>query len=810
MIKIKINPILSLFITIFISIFLTGCGGGGGGGGGGEKSDSSLSQQNLTFAYTGSIDLYLGDSLQNTATGQGSGLIAYSSNNPEIVTVDSEGLITAIAAGSATITANIDQDNQYFSASSSYQVNSEIKTISMTAWVGKSDTKIQFSESDDNILFYRSAENECNLESYNTCKNGQLSTINGQIVTDTAATLSQPAFYNLVSDTSKASVTVTTSEFSGREGHQVIAFKEKLWLIGGYDGLEYQNDIWSSSDGIIWELQTKNAPFPLAWSPKAAVYNNKLWVVLSPISNPENNEIWSSDDGITWELVTDNPNFPSRITQRFITHDDKLWIIGGAYRDSTGDNFHNDVWSSTNGVTWTLVTEDPSFLIGWAAETISFNNKLWMIGALGFDFTKSEIWSSEDGEHWKQVSEETPFMAREDHQLVSHDNKLWVIGGSEGGSPNNINDIWSSTDGVRWQQETESTPFSSRENHQAISFTGKIWLIGGRSGGMFSGLRNDIWSSIDGVNWQQHTKTDEIPPRTQHQAIYYKNKYWIIGGSGSSKNDIWSSSNGADWTLATDSPNFPFSYRHQVAIHNEKMWLVGGNDGACCEQSHGLKNDVWSSIDGIDWKLESETPGFSARFGHQLISYDERLWLIGGTEDYGDTGKKDIWSSIDGINWTLVTDNPPFISRHFHQALNFNNKIWVFGGKGDLGSDDVMWSSTDGINWSKETLNPIFNTRYDHQFVAFKNKLWLIGGWDTEMAEYTNDIWSSMDGVNWTLETSSAPFSARGSHEIVSNGDHLLLIGGQGEGINNDIWKSEDGIQWRKLYKRQVYFATPR
>jgi len=40
----------------------------------------------------------------------------------------------------------------------------------------------------------------------------------------------------------------SNADFSERSGHQVVLFKDKLWLIGGWDRAA-TNDIWSSDNG---------------------------------------------------------------------------------------------------------------------------------------------------------------------------------------------------------------------------------------------------------------------------------------------------------------------------------------------------------------------------------------------------------------------------------------------------------------------------------------------------------------------------------------------------------------------------------
>ena len=75
--------------------------------------------------------------------------------------------------------------------------------------------------------------------------------------------------------------------------------------------------------------------------------------------------------------------------------------------------------------------------------------------------------------------------------------KLWVIGGFDGS--NRLDDVWSSEDGVTWEEATDEADWDARSGHSSVVFDGKMWVIGG-----FGANRlGDVWSSEDGANWTQ-------------------------------------------------------------------------------------------------------------------------------------------------------------------------------------------------------------------------------------------------------------------------------------------------------------------
>jgi len=71
--------------------------------------------------------------------------------------------------------------------------------------------------------------------------------------------------------------------FAKRDAHNVIVFKDKIWLLGGVGGTapDYSknfSDVWNSEDGKNWTLVTDKAP----WGPRRAgeilVFKDKIWL----------------------------------------------------------------------------------------------------------------------------------------------------------------------------------------------------------------------------------------------------------------------------------------------------------------------------------------------------------------------------------------------------------------------------------------------------------------------------------------------------------------------------------------------------
>ena len=144
------------------------------------------------------------------------------------------------------------------------------------------------------------------------------------------------------------------SNFPDRVFYGTIVFGGKIWLMGGYDGKNYHNDIWNSSDGVRWTKVSEHA----AWSPRNAgvlvEFKNRIWMfgggVIDGMTNENpnsNREIWSSSDGINWTRATEDMKISTLGTP--VVFDDKLWLIGANRNDG---NFARSSLVSNDAITW--------------------------------------------------------------------------------------------------------------------------------------------------------------------------------------------------------------------------------------------------------------------------------------------------------------------------------------------------------------------------------------------------------------------------------------------------------------------------
>ena len=232
-----------------------------------------------------------------------------------------------------------------------------------------------------------------------------------------------------------------------------------------------------------------------------------------------------------------------------------------------------------------------------------------------------------------------------------------------------------------------------------------------------------------------------------------------------------------------------------------------------------------------EWQSVTMTAPWAARDGAGLLSYQGKMWLLGGwnpdpalREFFPLICNNEVWSSADGAKWTLVKPNtfkdPSFDpasdweGRHTAGYAVYRDKMWIIGGDcNQKHYQNDVWNSTDGATWNyvNKGKDVPWAPRVLHYTVVHDDKLWVIGGQSMPAfaggeEKFYRDAWTSTDGIEWQKITPQEPcWSARGmiGGSAVMNGRIWILGGGTYETpttpqrkFHNDVWSSADGIEW--------------
>jgi hypothetical protein len=318
----------------------------------------------------------------------------------------------------------------------------------------------------------------------------------------------------------------------------------------------------------------------------------------------------------------------------------------------------------------------------------------------------------------------------------------------------------------------------------------------------FAGEKAPDWVRVtDKAGWQ---------PRDSQGEVVYKDRLWIFGGWFDSfqaaPRDVWSSADGKTWTLVTDSAVWKHSDLPMSVVFKDRMWMMGGWFNGRLPD-HSASNAVWSSTDGAKWEQATERAGWSPRIAAAVVEFKGKMWLLGGTEDYyfGDEKsiKNDVWSSEDGREWKLATADAEWSPRAYHQAAVLNDRIYVFGG-GNYWPQNLyqakndVWSSGDGVHWTQDTAAAPWPPRLWFSSAVYRDRIWVLGGWSNNPSKNWGDVWYSKDGKNWKELKSDVIWKERHEHSAYVFHDKLWIAGGHAQPLSSEVWSLEVPKGWFK------------
>jgi len=286
---------------------------------------------------------------------------------------------------------------------------------------------------------------------------------------------------------------------------------------------------------------------------------------------------------------------------------------------------------------------------------------------------------------------------------------------------------------VEWVQAEADNSWSTTSGPPVVVFQEKMWMLGG----------GNIWSSTDGFQWTEEVEMAEWGPRGGYGTAVHQHKLWVMGGIGSESeefNNVWCSSDGIEWTQVTESAAWSPRFNLTSLGFNEKLWAICGVtfDTTATAQP----TDVWSSEDGVLWEetTSAVNENIIALQGHSSVAFDSKMWILGG-QDYTSTVRSEkVYSSTDGVEWKLMDKVGDYWAVASFPALVFDDKIWVLGGfQGGIAANlqNSAWHSPDGITWTESNPESNWSERYDHGAVVFNDRIWVIGG------EFLDNVWYS-------------------------------------------------------------------
>ncbi len=288
-----------------------------------------------------------------------------------------------------------------------------------------------------------------------------------------------------------------------------VVFKDQLWILGGlFDSFAAPpRDIWSSPDGKSWKLVTKKAPWKHSDLPMTLVFKDRLWLMGGWFNgrlagHSASSEVWSSADGAQWEQVTKEAGWSPRIAAGAVVFKGRMWILGGTedYYFGNEKSLKSDVWSSADGKAWKQETARAPWSPRAYHAAVVHDGKIWVLGGGNYVpkyHALNDVWCSSDGVSWERVTRKAPWQPRIWFSSVVYRDRLWVLGGWSNNPSKNWGDVWYSRDGKAWKQLPSKVTWKERHEHSAYVFKDRIWVAGGHA----QPLSSEVWSLEVPKDW---------------------------------------------------------------------------------------------------------------------------------------------------------------------------------------------------------------------------------------------------------------------------------------------------------------------
>lgn len=307
-------------------------------------------------------------------------------------------------------------------------------------------------------------------------------------------------------------------------------------------------------------------------------------------------------------------------------------------------------------------------------------------------------------------------------------------------------------------------------------------------------------------NWVKVADQAGWQPRDSQGELVYNDQLWIFGGWFNSyeapPRDVWSSPDGKTWKQVTASAPWKHSDLPMTVTFNGKMWIMGGwYNGRL--PGHSASSEVWSSTDGAAWEQVTANAGWSPRIAAGLVVFQDKMWVLGGTENYyfGDDKslKSDVWYSSDGKEWKQATADAGWSPRAYLAASVHDGKMWVLGGGNyvpQYHAKNDVWYSSDGVHWTQATEAAPWHPRLWFSSAVYRDRLWVLGGWSNNPSTNWHDVWFTQNGKDWKELKSDVIWKERHELSAFVFQDKLWVAGGHAQPLSSEVWSLDLPPDW--------------
>ncbi|KIX07905.1 uncharacterized protein Z518_02559 [Rhinocladiella mackenziei CBS 650.93] len=279
---------------------------------------------------------------------------------------------------------------------------------------------------------------------------------------------------------------------------------------------------------------------------------------------------------------------------------------------------------------------------------------------------------------------------------------------------------------------------------------GDIYIMGGLING--SMVRGDLWMVESGGGnlscYPIATVSEGPGPRVGHASLLVGNAFIVFGGDTKmDDSDVLDdtlyllNTSSRQWSRAAPpGPRPSGRYGHTLNILGSKIYIFGGQ-----VEGYFFNDLIAFDLNALQnpanqWEFLMQNAGDSvsqggkippARTNHTIVSYNDQLFLFGGTN--GTQWFNDVWTYSPATNAWTQQDCIGYIPapREGHSAALVNDVMYIFGGRTEEGTDlgDLAAFRITSKRWyTFQNMGPSPSPRSGHSMTAYRDKIIVLAG----------------------------------------------------------------------------------
>ena len=571
---------------------------------------------------------------------------------------------------------------------------------------------------------------------------------------------------------------------------QAIVIKNKVYLLGGYNGSAYTGTVYYASinsDGTIGAWITGTSLPATVLYGSVVVTNSRIYlcggnngtatistVYSAPINTDGSLGAWVTDGAMPGVLSHSSPVVTKNRVYVLAGSDGVVGAVTTVYTAPINSN-------GTLG-TWATGTSIPTKV--YSAQTLVTKNKVYIFG--GYDGTaKTNVQIAPinaDGTLGTWTAGTSLPIQYSYHQVIYTKNRISLIGGYSGGTyvssvyyasvTGGLNDYspyytedttnyMTPGSGRPWQQQYQ---LNTTQTNDITGWTSDVSLPGVMGLGLSLVTKNRVyliggWNTAysttvytapintDGSLGSWTTSTAIPGPFGQGSIVVTKNRVYLLAGrdntsalSLSYTAPINTDGTLGSWATGTSLPGGLYG-SHSLIIKN-RVYLLGGYNGSSYVASVYVATIATDGTIGA-WSTGNNLP---ASFSSGVVVVTKnRLYLCGG---YGGSYLSSVYTcsvTSDGTlgTWTISTSLPGVIANA--QLIATKNRVYIFGGFNGTTSVSTVYTApinADGTLGTWVTGTSLPGGLCHSQAVITKNRVYLIGGL-TGTTTYVSTIYTA-------------------------------------------------------------------